>query len=184
MITLYYFRRYRLVVRTAGFHPVNRSSILRSATKIKCNIYYHYLWWYFFMTKFRIYKFQIKNPNIILLDEPTSVLDSISEQIVSEIFRNYFKWKIVIVIAHRLWIVKKADKIIVFKKWKIIERWNHKTLSETDWWEYKKCLIWKMGFLCFIKYFLDKKKLVSIFSEYAVYRKRKSLIFDFFPGIW
>lgn len=87
-----------------------------------------------------IAKIMLKNPNIILLDEPTSALDSISEQIVSEAFHNLFKWRTVIVIAHRLQTVKEADEILVFKKWEIIERWTHEELSKKEDWEYKNML--------------------------------------------
>lgn len=87
-----------------------------------------------------IAKIMLKNPNIILLDEPTSALDSISEQIVSEAFHNLFAGRTVIVIAHRLQTVKEADDIIVMKKWEIIERWTHESLSKIKDWEYKKML--------------------------------------------
>ncbi len=87
-----------------------------------------------------IAKIMIKNPNIILLDEPTSALDSISEQVVSEALHNLFKWRTVIVIAHRLQTVKEADDIIVLKSWKILERWSHEQLSQIENWEYKKML--------------------------------------------
>lgn len=87
-----------------------------------------------------IAKIMIKNPNIILLDEPTSALDSISEQVVSEALHNLFKWRTVIVIAHRLQTVKEADDIIVLKSWKILERGTHEQLSQIEWWDYRKML--------------------------------------------
>ncbi|EKE28468.1 MAG: MDR-like protein ABC transporter [uncultured bacterium (gcode 4)] len=87
-----------------------------------------------------IAKIMLKNPNIILLDEPTSALDSISEQVVSEALHNLFRWRTVLVIAHRLQTVKEADDIIVLKKWQIIERWTHSELSQIENWEYKKML--------------------------------------------
>ncbi|EKE29290.1 MAG: MDR-like protein ABC transporter [uncultured bacterium (gcode 4)] len=87
-----------------------------------------------------IAKIMLKNPNIILLDEPTSALDSISEQVVSEALHNLFRWRTVLVIAHRLQTVKEADEIIVLKWWQIIERWTHSELSEISDWEYRKML--------------------------------------------
>lgn len=77
-----------------------------------------------------IAKIMLKNPEIILLDEPTSALDSISEQAITEALHNLFKWKTVIIIAHRLQTVKEADEIIVIKDWEIFERWNHEELSK------------------------------------------------------
>jgi ABC-type multidrug transport system fused ATPase/permease subunit len=53
----------------------------------------------------------LKNPNIIILDEPTSALDSFNEEEVSIAFRNLFKNKTVVVVAHRLQTVKNSDVI-------------------------------------------------------------------------
>jgi len=75
-----------------------------------------------------IAKIFLKDPEIILLDEPTAALDSYSEQKVAKAFEHLFRWRTVIVIAHRLQTVKSADDIIVLEKWKIVERWTHKEL--------------------------------------------------------
>lgn len=75
-----------------------------------------------------IAKIFLKDPEIILLDEPTAALDSYSEEKVAKAFEHLFEWRTVIVIAHRLQTVKSADDIIVLEKWKIIERWTHKQL--------------------------------------------------------
>lgn len=92
-----------------------------------------------------IAKIMLKNPNIILLDEPTSALDSISEQAVSEAFHNLFRWRTVIIIAHRLQTVKEADDIIVIEGWQILERWIHSELVEQNW-IYAKMLELQSGF--------------------------------------
>jgi ABC-type multidrug transport system fused ATPase/permease subunit len=39
-----------------------------------------------------------------------------------------FEWRTVVIVAHRLQTVKKADEIIVLEAWKVIERWNHDSL--------------------------------------------------------
>lgn len=75
-----------------------------------------------------IAKIFLKNPEIILLDEPTAALDSYSEEKVAKAFEHLFEWRTVIVIAHRLQTVKSADDIIVLEKWKIVERGTHKEL--------------------------------------------------------
>jgi len=67
----------------------------------------------------------LKNPNIILLDEPKSALDSFSEESITEAMHNLFKKRTVIVIAHRLQTVKNADDIIVLHQGKVIERGTH-----------------------------------------------------------
>jgi ATP-binding cassette, subfamily B, bacterial len=75
-----------------------------------------------------IAKIFLKDPEIILLDEPTAALDSYSEQKVAKAFERLFAGRTVIVIAHRLQTVKSADDIIVLEKGKIAERWTHKQL--------------------------------------------------------
>jgi ABC-type multidrug transport system fused ATPase/permease subunit len=57
----------------------------------------------------------LKNPQIILLDEPTSALDSFNEEQVNFAFKNLFKNKTVVVIAHRLQTVKNSDIIFYIK---------------------------------------------------------------------
>lgn len=75
-----------------------------------------------------IAKIFLKNPEIILLDEPTAALDSYSEQKVALAFERLFEGRTVIVIAHRLQTVKEADDIIVLEKGKIVERGTHRQL--------------------------------------------------------
>jgi ABC-type multidrug transport system fused ATPase/permease subunit len=80
-----------------------------------------------------------------LLDEPTSALDSFSEEEVTKALENLFQWKTVIIIAHRLQTVKKADEIIVLEWWKIVEQWSHNQLVKY-WWQYAKMLELQSGF--------------------------------------
>ncbi len=75
-----------------------------------------------------IAKIFLKNPEIILLDEPTAALDSYSEQKVARAFEHLFEGRTVIVIAHRLQTVKSADDIIVLEQGKIVERGTHTEL--------------------------------------------------------
>ncbi len=86
-----------------------------------------------------IAKIMLKNPNIILLDEPTSALDSFNEELVSEALNNLFKWKTVIVVAHRLQTVKNADRILYIEWWKVIEDGTHTSLIKKNG-KYKKML--------------------------------------------
>jgi len=53
----------------------------------------------------------LKNSPIILLDEPTSNLDTINEGIIQETLNNVFKDKTVIIVAHRLSTIAKVDSI-------------------------------------------------------------------------
>jgi len=92
-----------------------------------------------------IAKIMLKNPNIILLDEPTSALDSFNEEEISQALNNLFKWKTVIVVAHRLQTVKSADRILLFENWKVVEDWTHQSLIKKNW-KYKKMLDLQTGF--------------------------------------
>lgn len=106
-------------------------------------------WWQ--RQRLAIAKIILKNPDIILLDEPTSALDSFSEEEVSKAMNNLFKWRTVIIIAHRLQTVKNADDIIVLGNkedevgTQILERWTHNQLV-AKWWFYTKMLELQSGF--------------------------------------
>lgn len=92
-----------------------------------------------------IAKLMLKNPEIIILDEPTSALDSFSEEAITRALDRLFKNKTVIIIAHRLQTVKKADTIIVMENGKIIEQGTHQELIEKDG-NYKKMVDLQSGF--------------------------------------
>ena len=70
----------------------------------------------------------LKNSPILILDEATSSLDSISEYYIQDAFNELMKGKTTIVIAHRLSTVQKMDRIIVLNEGKIIEEGTHKEL--------------------------------------------------------
>ncbi len=70
----------------------------------------------------------LKNPRIMLLDEATSSLDSISESLIQEAIQPLLKGRTSIVIAHRLSTVMSADEILVLKEGRIIERGTHREL--------------------------------------------------------
>ncbi len=75
----------------------------------------------------------IRNSEIFLLDEATSSLDSISEITIQKELENLSKnQKTTLIITHRLSTVKKADRIIVFEKGKIIASGRHSDLVKKD----------------------------------------------------
>ena len=74
----------------------------------------------------------LKNPEILILDEATSSLDTVSENLVQEALNKLMIGRTSIVIAHRLSTIQKADKIIVIDNGKIIEFGTHKSLMNSS----------------------------------------------------
>jgi ATP-binding cassette subfamily B protein len=71
-----------------------------------------------------------KNPDYLFLDEATNSLDTLNEQKIVKALNNVFENRTVIVVAHRLSTIRKADQIIVLKAGMIAETGNHRTLME------------------------------------------------------
>ncbi len=70
----------------------------------------------------------IKTPKILLLDEATSNLDTASEQAVQGAIERILGGRTVVMVAHRLSTVKKADKIFVLKRGELAETGTHEQL--------------------------------------------------------
>ncbi|MEG4422051.1 ABC transporter ATP-binding protein [Microcoleus sp. LAD1_D5] len=70
------------------------------------------------------------NPRILILDEATSALDSESEGLVQEALERLMRDRTVFIIAHRLATVRRADRILVLEKGRIVESGTHEELLE------------------------------------------------------
>jgi len=70
----------------------------------------------------------LKNAPILILDEATSHLDTESEMLVQRALQNLMEHRTVIVIAHRLSTVRRADKIVVVEHGRISETGTHEDL--------------------------------------------------------
>ncbi|HZH58696.1 MAG TPA: ABC transporter ATP-binding protein [Metabacillus sp.] len=72
----------------------------------------------------------LANPKILVLDEATSSIDTITELRIQEALLRLMKGRTTLVIAHRLNTIQNADQIIVLKDGKIIEKGTHNELIE------------------------------------------------------
>ncbi len=70
----------------------------------------------------------LKDPAILILDEATSSLDSVSEEYIQMALQKLMKGRTSIVIAHRLSTIESADQILVLEKGKIVESGTHSQL--------------------------------------------------------
>jgi ATP-binding cassette subfamily B protein len=70
-----------------------------------------------------------KNPEYIFFDEATNALDANNEKVIMENLHEFFENRTVVVVAHRLSTVKKADNIVVLDEGKIIEEGTHQELT-------------------------------------------------------
>ena len=80
----------------------------------------------------------VNNPDILILDEATSSIDSFSEDLIKKATNKITKGKTSIIIAHRLSTVESADKIIYMENGKILEYGNHKELLNINDGKFKK----------------------------------------------
>ena len=70
----------------------------------------------------------LPNPRIIVLDEATSAIDSVTEARLQRALELLLQGRTAFVIAHRLSTIRKADLVLVLDQGRIVERGTHETL--------------------------------------------------------
>ena len=82
----------------------------------------------------------VYDPEILVLDEATSSVDSETEELVSRACERMMKGRTSIVIAHRLSTIRGANKILVMHKGEIREKGSHDFTDRTTGWHLQKTL--------------------------------------------
>lgn len=77
-----------------------------------------------------IARVMLLSPDIVILDEATSNVDTRTEKLITDAFDYMMKDRTSIVIAHRLSTIKKANLILVLKDGQVIETGNHSSLMD------------------------------------------------------
>lgn len=91
----------------------------------------------------------LKDTPIVLLDEPTALLDPENEVHIQEAINDLVKEKTVVIIAHRLGTVVNTDNIVVIDQGRVIQRGKHQALLKERslyynlWQEQQRVKDWK-----------------------------------------
>ena len=75
----------------------------------------------------------LRDPKILVLDEATSSLDSLSEKLIQNALEEIMRDRTSLVIAHRLSTILAADKILVMDKGKLVQQGTHQELLGAGW---------------------------------------------------
>ncbi|NJO46068.1 MAG: ATP-binding cassette domain-containing protein [Oscillatoriales cyanobacterium RM2_1_1] len=73
----------------------------------------------------------IRDPRVLILDEATSSLDTLSESLIQTALERLMQNRTTFVVAHRLSTIRKADRIVVLEKGQIAEVGTHRQLLDS-----------------------------------------------------
>ncbi|NVL93387.1 MAG: ATP-binding cassette domain-containing protein, partial [Desulfobacterales bacterium] len=74
----------------------------------------------------------LKDPAIMILDEPASALDPESELLIQEAIENLLGQRTIFIVSHRLGTIRRADRIYVLEDGGIVESGTHEQLMATN----------------------------------------------------
>ena len=84
------------------------------------------------MQRISIARVLLIEPKILILDEPTANVDAVTDERLIQAVENVMKGRTTLVIAHRLWTIKNADRIILLKEGQIEAIGKHHELLESS----------------------------------------------------
>jgi len=81
----------------------------------------------------------VKDPDILVLDEPASALDSLTEKSIFESLPDFLQNKTLFVVAHRISTIKNSDHILLLNENRLVAIGKHESLLETN--DYYRSLV-------------------------------------------